>query len=143
MDNTRVESTFVRELLDEIESMDPEIFHPPGEVEKGEIVIGECSLYVRKLHAVCTYYAREFERLNVEVKYTVGPEDREKLTILLQIYKAKNGIAHNLAYSSIREELKVWELDSVGIRRGWKVVDTSSITGKVPKALRQLFGMEE
>lgn len=123
MESERVERTeFVKELLEEVDGIDFQMFPPPKEVDNGETSIAEMTLYCKKLFAVSTMYARETERLSVEIKYASNSEDKKKLLCTAARAACKNRITSEMMYASIKDSLAIYDADHIGIRQGWVVI---------------------
>lgn len=117
-------SDFIKELLEEIDGMDPEMFPVPVEVKDGEVVKGEISLYCKKVYALTAMYARECDRLMVDLKYVASEDEKAKMEYSLYRAQGKNNIAGEMLYNSLREDYKLFGPKHVGVRKGYLAVES-------------------
>lgn len=129
------EKTWVTTLLEEAATFDYTLFTPQGEPEKGETVIGEAPEEARRFFALSRYYGRECERIKLEAKYQeLTPQEIERLAEM----DDKEDILRELCWGSIKANLGRWYV-SIGLRKGWQVVEVKGKQDVVVKALRSLF----
>lgn len=149
LEGNEVRSAFVNEVLEEVEEMDIKMFPIPKEPEDGEVVKGELSLYCKKLYTLVALYARECDRMQVELKYA-SEEEKGRVEYALFKAQAKNNLAGEMMYSSIREDFKIFGSKHVGVRKGYLAVETTCGPDcghspnirmmKLPKGLLDMLG---
>lgn len=135
-------SVFINNLLGEVDKVDPEMFPIMEEVGNEDTLIGEMSIYSRKLYALSQFYSREVERIEVEVKYA-SPEAKEKLKSLMNQHTSKVVVMRNIMFASIREDLGLYGFEHTGMRAGWKVVTRPcNHRSEGADILKRLLGLE-
>jgi hypothetical protein len=126
----------VIELLTEVQGMDAEMFPPAGTVDDGETVIAEVPMELRKIYALAMCYGREMEQHKLESRYCVGEE-----SVRHQAEMCKARLRREILLG-MRSALNLWTVPHIGVRQGWKVVQTPC-GPQLPPFLRTLFGQQE
>ena|ERR1019366_6753213 len=126
-------------FLAEIEAMDSSLFPPGKKISPEDKVIAMASPYSRKLFALTRYYAREKERLMVELKY--APHDESAGSVMAQIddMQHRESVAVALFWFCVSSELKTWG-KNLGIRSDWQIVSAPDNQNPLAGLFGELFG---
>ena len=141
MENLTVERpAFLKTLLEEIESMDPECFPPPREIRKEDKPLGDCPVYLQKIWALARMCERESEQAKLECKFS-SDHDHPGLHVRIVEMGSKEELLMEMFWACVNDHFKQWgELGGLAIRKGWKVVNMPRDPGdKIAGILGQLF----
>lgn len=137
---------FISELLAEVDSFDPTLFAPYGEIEKDETFVGVIeNIWLRKVFAAMKFYSRELDQLKLQHKYeNCESPDAQSLHRGIEVVHYKRELLNEILWACVRDELNTFgrdsEYDSLGIRKDWKVVQSVSQKSQFKKLLGGLLG---
>jgi hypothetical protein len=135
-------TSWTERLLEEVNAFDENLYTPPGEVARGERVIGECSVFARKVFSLSRHYQRELKLLSVNKEFA-GEDGLAEIQQML-IYSSTYEALRAILWAEIRDSNKLWDtkLTSIGIRKGWKVVADEEDNNLVAHIISMLRGGE-
>lgn len=146
MTNLKLErSKFLNDLLAEVDAFDEGMFPPNQSKMDGDIVVGECPLWVRKAFALDRYYARECKRHKVEREFESADESKNHdngCRYMEMTYK--KDLLHEILWAAIRGDMNLWADHNVGLREGWIVVRSKAEPqDQIRNMIQGLFGGNE
>lgn len=129
-----------RELeLAEVKPGDP--FEPNHEIGENDHSVGVIEDGIlKKMYILAVRWKKEAAQLAVDASFTM---DKEKQSILVKKayeLRDKGEVLLHIFWVSVKEAFKLWGMESIGIRKGWKVVWTEEDTPPFLNILGQLFG---
>jgi hypothetical protein len=119
---------WVDRLLQDVMAFDESMFTPPGKIEEGETVLGECTLYMRKLYAFSRNCEREAEHQAIELKHMSNQEGEEfrSARMMHEEMDAKHKLLRSMFWAEVNDHFKRWGDDScLAVVKGWKITSHS------------------
>ncbi len=125
---------YLKQLLDEVERFESNLFPPHNEPGIGEREIGEVTdPWMRNVYAVAQMNAREMEQLKLDDRFS-----HEDHSVRIAQLDQRVDCLMEMFWLCARKQCHCWETSSVGLRKDWKIV-SSEAQDKVKSVLRKLF----
>lgn len=124
--------SMVKIIVEEIDGMDPELFHPRNPPQDGDVEMGEATQYMRKIYCLAQMVSRELDHLGIEHKYSSSDEESpcSETHSKMGELSAKKDALMELFWCCARYEFKNSAPgDAVGVRKGWKIVRSKDAEG--------------
>jgi hypothetical protein len=138
-ENKIVIDEFLKRFIDEIEVTDPSMMSVPHKDEKGDkflISIGD-DIFLKKVFILSLAYKREAEQIGVQLNYE--PDNKEKETEGSRLNE-RASLLRDLFWLLARDKYNLWNQTSLGIRTGWKIVESHDKRPEISDMLKKLFG---
>ncbi len=124
----------------EMENMESShLMEPPSEVDSHDHVVGEAEPELRKIYSLAMQWQKTAMELVVSARFTNDSVTREQRLKRAEQLNQKSGVLMKVFWLSIRDAHDLWDKDSVGIRKEWKVVWSES--NEIPPFLGLLGGI--
>lgn len=124
---------FVVSLLNEVDGFDPQLFQPHRKVEEGDKEVGTCSLYMQKMFSLLRYYQREADQAKLDHQYSDHGHDDDVVCTeaFIKYAKAreKYDVLNEIFWACCKQQFNLWGSGSIGVRAGWKVVESKRDDG--------------
>lgn len=92
-----------------------------SEIEEGETVAGDVSIDHQKLFTLTRKYHRLADKKLIAMKFAQNKEAGQEHEAELLMAKARAEILMQIFWASLKDEFQLWDKESVGFRKGWKV----------------------
>jgi hypothetical protein len=112
----------LKTALDALDMKD--IIQPNNEVQEGDNVVGEADDDLKKIYG----YAMMMKRTGMQIMVSIHFESDKSSTGYQQSiermleYKGKHEALMSIFWVALKDKYNLWSKDSVGVRKGWKVV---------------------
>lgn len=127
-------STFIKLLPLELAEI-KEFQEPTADVVKGDHVVGEMSEDLKKLWTLWKQSAYRASELSLQHRY--GQQNVTKAQATEAETKAE--VLNIIFWIAIHDEFSLWDKNSTGVRRGFKVVWSDETHPDIPQFLRRLI----
>jgi hypothetical protein len=139
--------SYVKTLLEEVEVAEGSLFPPRHAAEEKEKVLGEATPYMQKLWSLAKLCERDAAQMRLDHKFSAEDHGEDQCRIEATKYAMltnKQEILELLFWSCVRTEFNAWGGMQLGLRKGWKIVDTlEARQNAVQKFLEILRGESE
>ena len=109
---------FLPKELDEIK----EFIDPPMEVESDDIVVGDATDEMKRLYTLSCKYEEIFTRMAVEARYAKNENEQIKARKKMTEANQKRETLLEIFWICIKDYFELWGKNSVGIRKGYKII---------------------
>jgi len=106
-------------------------------------VVGEVSDELRRLYLTAIRWIKTSMEINVEANFTQDTQQAERLAIKAHELQEKGKILRNIFWAALKDEHKMWNKPSVGLRSGWIAVWSEPETPHIIGFLEDLFGGDD
>ena len=116
--------TWVDMVKMEAENLPAEdMIEPQRELENCEHVVGELDHQeLKKYFTLAMRWNREAaDCVKGAAEISDAQAREEELTIAAELHK-KSQMIFDISWTSLKDEYRLWDKDSIGIRRGWRVI---------------------
>ena len=128
-------STWLKLLPLEIKEVN-DLGEPDTEVNIHDHIVGELSNDLRKLYTMWKKTTEVAARTKVDLLFS-NSKHKEELDRRFSELSSKSEALREIFWIGVHDEHDLWSKDSVGVRRGWKVVWSDSSSGP---NLRDIIG---
>jgi len=134
-----VSDTFLDLMLRDMEITEvgpDEPFKPMAKLEEGDHEVGEATEAQKKLFIMAQKLAKMALDTKSELYFAPDEGARAKLAVRFNEFVSKHNVFMDILWVSVKEEFKLWDKPSIGLRKNWIVVWNEP---QVP-TLRDLLG---
>jgi hypothetical protein len=129
------------DLLEQIESIDPELYPPIKEPCSCAKKIGVIEdLWLRRVWCVFQSFKREVQETKIAMEYEKDSGRQEELSDAFFKAVYQNDLYKRLFWHLVREQYSLWRPESLSICKGWIIYDNSE-HHDVPSILRKLMDL--
>jgi len=115
-------TTWLKLLPMELEEIE-ELIEPPLEFNpQTERKIGEMSEDLKKLYTLWQNLEKEFAQQIVQARFARNERERKLTYLKLNETKERAEVLQRLFWISVRDEFKLWEEDTIAVRKGFLIV---------------------
>jgi|SRR3989344_2526532 len=104
--------------LDEIK----EFIDPTVEIESNDIVVGDATNEMKRLYTLSRKYEEIFTRMAVEARYAKNENEQIKAIKKATEANQKRETLLEIFWICIKDYFELWGKNSVGIRKGYKII---------------------
>ena len=109
---------FLPKELDEIK----EFIDPTVEIESNDIVVGDATNEMKRLYTLSRKYEEIFTRMAVEARYAKNENEQIKAIKKATEANQKRETLLEIFWICIKDYFELWGKNSVGIRKGYKII---------------------
>jgi len=124
-----------------VEPGDP--MEPSGEVGQHDHEVGQANETQRRLYIISVRWKKEAMQCVVDSNFAKSEEEMERLALKAVELKEKSGILLDIFWASLKDEFKLWDRFSIGLRDGWTVVWSEVEIPPILGILGELFGIDD
>lgn len=93
-----------------------------ADIEPSDHDVGEVSVELRKYFALSRQFAHNAARMFLEAQLAQNQQTLEETVSRYTELEAKAKLLREIFWISLKDEHRLWNKESIGIRRGWRVV---------------------
>lgn len=122
----REDDFFPEEILEQLRMMEEkDLIFPNGKLIEGEtVVLGDISMKAKKVYSLWMRYDRRTLEISTELRYEVNEKAEALLRRMCQEAMAWRDFLERLFWVIVREENSFWDIQTLGIRRNWKLISS-------------------
>ena len=131
-------STFVKLIPMELADIH-DYQEPARDLAPEDQIVGEMSTDLKKLFTLSLAYARKTAEAKVELAFGKPSEDLHSVGRVSEL-EEKTKVITSVFWIAVKDELGLWDKESIGIRKGFRVVWNENSQPDLGDFLRNLFG---
>lgn len=107
----------------ELSAIEPGEFAEPGEEidPKADVVVGEASNDLRRIYTLTEKLQEAGARYSIDARFSKDNRLRSDAEKKMHELKRKTEVLMEIFWIILKDDFDLWNKDSVGIRKGWKV----------------------
>ncbi len=128
----------IRQDLEQIGEID--LIEPPAEAEEDEEVLGEASLYLRRLWTLTAMMQKKVALAEVEMAFCSVPTPTriEELRAQVWEFTGKAQALKRFFWIEVNDEFNSWDRPAIAIRKDWIVVVCKE--DHIPDIIKRILG---
>ncbi|MFY9493390.1 MAG: hypothetical protein WAP55_02865 [Minisyncoccia bacterium] len=128
----------IRQDLEQIGESD--LIEPPAEAEEGEEILGEASLYLRRLWTLIAMMQKKAALAEVEMAFCSVPTPTRTEELRAQVWEltSKAQALKRFFWTEANDEFSSWDRPAIGIRKDWMVVVCKE--DHIPDIIKRILG---
>jgi hypothetical protein len=124
-------------LLVELNQIEEDQFaEPDSDMQTTDEDVGEMNDYHKRLYTLARKMGRVAAEALVEGKFNNDATKKQDSMKRAEEYKTKSTIVMDVMWASINDDFSLWDKETVGVRRGFRVVINKS---KRPRGLLEIL----
>lgn len=134
-------TTFVDLILMDVQLVEEKgLIEPQAEPGSGDHVVGTAGPELQKLYSLALTWEKAATEAILAARYSTTKVNLNQTAVKITQLREKAKILMEIFWISLKDAFNLWDKESVGIRKGWKVVWTNPQSPSIGDILGQIFG---
>jgi DNA-binding transcriptional regulator/RsmH inhibitor MraZ len=116
------------------------LVEPNAEISEKDHLVGEADVDLRKLYSLAISWEKTAIETLVAARYINSKTDQEQRMEKANELRKKSEIMMEIFWISLKDSFDLWQKQSIGIRKNWKVVWSEPEVPPILGILGDLFG---